>query len=293
MLAPQAHSGRCVQPLPQGEAAAADFPDRVGQAAPSRTARLHRGSLLQTAPPPCCTAQSPRQDDSVAAAGRRIERCVQVAAHDPLAETGYKWRAPWFRPLVPRAGQKEVRSKSLPDPADPFARTSHRAPAWLLDVAASRPGRRDTLRSRPRHGSSRGSAWRDPDVCLRLRPSLKVAFAVTEKLSIRCQTVANYPHHRILSLGCASRRTRTALFNYIPPAGSGKTARHRLMRYTSPESTPRLQRSLLGSNNMSVAEANNETPATPTPPYNLPVFCLIQPLPHAPANPPPFPTHPP
>src|SRR5258705_11829439 len=85
-----------------------------------------------------------------------------------------------------RSGQKEVRSKSLPDPADPFARTSRRAPAWLLDVAAFRPGRRDMLRSRPRHGSSRGSAWRDPDVCLRLRPSLKVAFAVTEKLSIRC-----------------------------------------------------------------------------------------------------------
>src|SRR5229473_795116 len=222
-LAPQAHFSRSVRLLRQGEVAAVDFPDRVAQAAPSRTVRLRRGSLLRTAPPPCCTAQSLRQDDSVFAAGRRIERCVQAAAHGPRAETGCKWRAPWFRPLVPRAGQKEVRSKSLPDPADPFARTSRPAPAWLLDVAASRPGRRDTPRSRPRHGSSRGSAWRDPDVCLRLRPSLKVAFAVAEKLSIRCQTGANYAHHQIMVLGCASRRTRTALFNYIPPAGSGKT----------------------------------------------------------------------
>jgi hypothetical protein len=31
-------------------------------------------------------------------------------------------------------------------------------------------------------------------------------------------------------------------------------------------------RSLLGSNNMSVADANNETPATASPPYKLPVF---------------------
>src|SRR5229473_118110 len=80
-LAPQAHSCRCVPPPPQGEAAAVDFPDRVAQAAPSRTARLRHGSPPQTTPPPCCTAQSLRQDDSVSAAGRRIERYVQAAAH--------------------------------------------------------------------------------------------------------------------------------------------------------------------------------------------------------------------
>src|SRR6266403_2384833 len=221
-LAPQAHSCRCVPPPPQGEAAAADFPDRVAQAAPSRTARLRRGSPPRTAPPPCCTARLLRQDDSVSAVGRRIERCVQAAAHGPRAETGCKWRAPWFRPWVPQAGQKEVRSRLLPGLADPAARTSRPAPAWLLDVAASRPGRRDTPRSRPRHGSSRGSAWRDPDVCLRLRPSLKVAFAVTEKLSIRCQTDANYAHHRIMVLGCASRRTQTALSTIYPHPEAAK-----------------------------------------------------------------------
>src|SRR6266436_7296920 len=188
-LAPQAHSCRCVPPPPQGEAAAADFPDRVAQAAPSRTARLRRGWPPRTAPPPCCTARLLRQDDSVSAAGRRTERCVQAAAHGPLAETGCKWRAPWFRPWVPRAGQKEARSRLPPGPADPAARTSRPAPAWLLDVAASRPARRDTLRSRPRHGSSRGSAWRDPDVCLRLRPSLKVAFAVTENRQLGAKLV--------------------------------------------------------------------------------------------------------
>jgi len=60
------------------------------------------------------------------------------------------------------------------------------------------------------------------------------------------------------------------------------------MRYESPESTPRLPRSLLGSNNMSVADANNETPATASPPYKLPVFWLIQPIAYGPANPPRF-----
>jgi hypothetical protein len=33
-----------------------------------------------------------------------------------------------------------------------------------------------------------------------------------------------------------------------------------------------MPRSLLGSSNISVAEANNETPATASPPYKLPVF---------------------
>src|SRR3989441_9611872 len=222
-LVPQAHSCRCVRPPPQDEAAAVDFPGRAARGAPSRTARLRRGSPPRITPPPWCTGRWLRQDDSVSAAGRRIERCAQAAAaHDLPAETGYRWPAPWSRPWALQAGQKEARSKPLPGPADPSARRDPRAPAWLLDVAASRPARRDTPRSRPPRGSSRGSAWRDPDACLRLRPFLTVAFAVTEN----CQSGANQvPTTRPSDNGAGLRVASYANcpFNYIPPAGSGKT----------------------------------------------------------------------
>ena len=46
--------------------------------------------------------------------------------------------------------------------------------------------------------------------------------------------------------------------------------------------------SLLGSSNISVADANSEMPATARPPYKLPVFWLIQPVAYGPANPPRF-----
>jgi hypothetical protein len=45
---------------------------------------------------------------------------------------------------------------------------------------------------------------------------------------------------------------------------------------------------VFGSNNISVAEANSETPATAKPPYKLPVLWLIQPVAYGPAKPPRF-----
>src|SRR6266851_1517940 len=53
-------------------------------------------------------------------------------------------------------------------------------------------------------------------------------------------------------------------------------------------SHPALPRNLLGSSNMSVADANKEMPATASPPYKLPVCSLIQPIAYGPANPPRF-----
>src|SRR5258708_21530613 len=92
--------------------------------------------------------------------------------------------------------------------------------------------------------------------------------------------------------GCKLRRVRNTLFNYIPLAGSDKTRvlrrwgmHHRIMR--SPP-FPALPRSLFGSSNISVADGNNETPATASPPYKLPVFWLIHPAAYGPANPPRF-----
>src|SRR5260370_25437490 len=170
------------------EVAEKDAPDRAGRSAPSKTARLHRGSPPRIAPRLWCTARWLRRDDFVFAAGRRIERCARAAVGcGPSAKTGCRSRELWSRPWAPRADQKEVRSTPPRGPADPSARTDRRAPAWLPDVAASRRARRDTPRSRPRRGSSRGSAWRDPNACLRLRPSVPVAFAVTEN----CQQVPN------------------------------------------------------------------------------------------------------
>src|SRR5216683_2070179 len=215
-LARQEQSCRGVRPLPRNEAAAKDFPDRAGRSAPSKIARLRRGLPPRIAPRLWCTARRLRRDDFVFAAGRRVERCARAAAGcGPPAKTGCKWRALWSRPWAPRTNQKEDRSTPPRGPADPSARTDRRAPAWLPDVAASRRSPPNTPRSRPRRGSSRGSAWRDPNVCLRLRPSVQVAFAVTEI----CRTGAK----QLMVPGCALRRARIALVNYIPPAGSGKT----------------------------------------------------------------------
>src|SRR5205823_924975 len=144
-----AQSCPCVRLFPQDEAAAKNFPDRAGRPAPSKTARLPRGSPPRTAPRPWCTARWLRRDDFVFAAGRRIER----------------------------------------------------------------------------------SAWRDPDVCLRLRTSVQVAFAVTEI----CRSGAK----QAMLPGCTLRPARTALVNYIPPAGSGQNAGNKLMWYASPEFKPR------------------------------------------------------
>src|SRR6266566_776857 len=51
-----------------------------------------------------------------------------------------------------------------------------------------------------------------------------------------------------------------------------------------------LPRAPLGSSNISVADANKETPATARPPYKLPVRSFIQPIAYGPANPPRFAT---
>src|SRR6266436_5212777 len=217
----QEHSCRCAPPPPQAGAAAIDFPGQAARAAPSKRAHPRRGSRPQIAPQPSCTARWLRLDDSVFAAGRRSERCARAAdGPGQHAETGYRWPAPWFRPWDRRANRTANHSKSPRAPAGPFAHRGRRAPAWLPGVAATRRARRDTPRWRPRRGSSRGSAWRDPDVCLRLRPSVQVAFAVTEI----CRSGAK----QVMIPGCTLRPARTALVNYIPPAGSGQNTGNKL-----------------------------------------------------------------
>jgi hypothetical protein len=107
-----------------------------------------------------------------------------------------------------------------------------------------------------------------------------------------CLSLANRAKLPVVEI--PRRELYTVLYLKVQGTPSGKFPRLHMVnplslsQFVPAHFHPALPRSLLGSSNMSVADANNETPATARPPYKLPVFWLIHPVAYGPANPPRF-----